>query len=175
VTVRGIFALALLGIGYCGVASAGPAYTADEIVKKFAPVIEMGAPRSVCIGTDADCPPEPSRVDSPVQDLRVTFDLNSATLTPEAKENLDQFALALQDPVLSGHPFSIDGHTDARGAEAYNVELSMRRAQAVAEYLGSKGVDVTKFDIHGFGKSHPLTPQDPFDPANRRVEAHLLQ
>ena len=44
----------------------------------------------------------------------------------------------------------------------------MRRAQAVAEYLGSKGVDVTKFDIPGFGKSHPLT-QDPFDPANRRV------
>jgi outer membrane protein OmpA-like peptidoglycan-associated protein len=173
VTVRGIFALALLGIGYCGVASAGPAYTADEIIQKFTPAIQ-GATRGLCIGTEADCPGAPSRVESPVQDLRVTFDLNSATLTSEAKENLDQFALALKDPLLSGHPFSIDGHTDARGAEAYNVDLSMRRAQAVAEYLGSKGIDVTKFDIRGFGKSHPLT-EDPFDPANRRVEAHLAQ
>jgi outer membrane protein OmpA-like peptidoglycan-associated protein len=170
-----LFALALLGAGYCGVAYAGPAYTADEIIEKFAPAAKMlGASRGICIGTEADCAGAPSRVESPVQDLRVTFDLDSATLTDSAKENLDQFALALESPTLEDLAFSIDGHTDARGAEAYNVDLSVRRAQAVADYLQSKGIDVAKFDVRGFGKSHPLT-QDPFDAANRRVEAHLIQ
>ena len=83
--MRGIFALALLGIGYCGVASAGPAYTADEIIQKFTPAIQ-GATRGICVGTEADCQAAPSRVESPVQDLRVTFDLNSQPLRPRRRK-----------------------------------------------------------------------------------------
>ena len=171
--MRTALALAMLAFGYCGVACAGPAYTANDIIEKFAPAIE-GKTRGICVGTEAECGAATSRVEAPVQDLRVTFDLNSATLTQSAKDNLDQFALALGDPRLASVAFSIDGHTDARGGDSYNDELSLRRAQAVADYLRSKGIDVSKFSVKGFGKSHPLT-QDPFDPANRRVEAHLTQ
>jgi outer membrane protein OmpA-like peptidoglycan-associated protein len=152
-------------------AHAGPAYTADEIINKFAPAVE-GATRGICVGTEAECGAVSNRVEAPVQDLRVMFDLDSATLTSQAKENLDQFAVALGDPRLASVSFSIDGFTDASGSDTYNLDLSQRRAEAVASYLRSKGIDVSKFTVRGFGETHPLT-QDPYDPANRRVEAHL--
>ena len=152
---------------------ADPAYTAEEIIEKFKPAI-LGEQRGICVGTEAECGGTENRIEAPVQNLSVTFDLDSATLTASAIENLDQFAIALKDPLFATVALSIDGHTDARGSDPYNMSLSERRAQAVADYLGSKGIDITKFVVRGFGRSQPLTA-DPFDPANRRVEAHLAQ
>ena len=161
-------------------ASAGPAYNSDSVVDIFlkdkAAASEYKAKvktRGICIGTAAECPtPQP-----PSQahfDLLVSFDFNSDQLTQAAKDNLDQFAKALQDPRLKGEKFEIDGHTDATGAENYNQGLSERRANAVVAYLAAKGIDASALIAKGFGKSKPRVA-DPFSPENRRVETHLIE
>jgi len=72
-------------------------------------------------------------------DLVVNFAYNSDTLTPSAKQNLDEFVKALRDPHLSTAALLVEGHTDAKGSEPYNLALSGRRAAAVVRYLGGKG------------------------------------
>ena len=129
--------------------------------------------RAICIGTAADCPtPKPPAVEH--FDLLVNFDFNSDQLTQAAKDNLNQFARALQDPRLKGEKFEIDGHTDATGTEGYNLGLSERRASAVVSYLASQGLDPSSLIPKGFGKAKPRVA-DPYSPENRRVETHLME
>ncbi len=105
--------------------------------------------------------------------LLITFQLGSAQLTPQAQTNLDQFASAVSDPRLSNAVFAIDGHTDASGGDAQNMALSERRAASVVEYLTAKGVDSSRLVPRGFGEESPRMA-DPYDGANRRVEASLI-
>jgi outer membrane protein OmpA-like peptidoglycan-associated protein len=161
-------------------AFADPAYSADKVLNVFlkdkaaADAFKTESKtRAICIGTAAECPtPKP-----PAQanfDLLVNFDFNSDQLTPTAKQNLDQFAKALQDPRLKGEKFEIDGHTDATGTEDYNQGLSERRANAVVSYLASQGLDPSTLIAKGFGKTKPRVA-DPYSPENRRVETHLIE
>ena len=150
-----------------------PAYTAQGVIDVFLKEKQAsatGEPRSMCIGTEADCPtsaPKPF-------DLLVNFEFDSDRLSKSATENLDEFAKALHDSRLQGEKFEIDGHTDAIGAEDYNRGLSERRADAVVACLVSKGLDASRFVPKGFGKSKPRVP-NPFSPENRRVETHLVE
>lgn len=153
-------------------AHADPAYKADAVADFFAKAA-MGKSRSICFGTAADCPAPPSAAAAKF-DLLVNFEFNSDKLTQAAKENLDQFAKALQDPRLKGQKFEIDGHTDAIGAELYNLGLSERRASSVVAYLASQGLDPASLIPKGFGKSKPRVA-DPYSAENRRVETHLLE
>jgi len=105
-------------------------------------------------------------------DLVVNFDYNSDNLTSSAKENLDEFSKALKDPQLASSAFLVEGHTDARGGNRYNQLLSERRARAVVQYLEVKGIRSQNLEWRGFGKNRPRA-KDPYDPANRRVEARL--
>lgn len=159
---------------------ADPAYSANKLIsifKKDKAAIEAskagGTTRHVCLDTDPDCkasqPPSPTKVD-----LLVNFEFDSDRLTPAAKENLNQFAAALKDPDIKGTKFEIDGHTDATGAEQYNLTLSERRAEAVVGYLVSLGVDGSTLEAKGFGKSKPRVA-DPYSGENRRVETHLTE
>ncbi len=161
-------------------AVADPAYTADKVIGIFLKDKEAedafkaaSKTRAICIGTAADCPtpkaPAPEHFD-----LLVNFDFNSDKLTQAAKDNLDQFAKALQDPRLKGEKFEIDGHTDATGTEIYNLGLSERRANAVVSYLASQGLDPSSLIPKGFGKTKPRVA-DPYSPQNRRVETHLTE
>jgi outer membrane protein OmpA-like peptidoglycan-associated protein len=156
-------------------AHADPAYTASSVVDLFAKekaAKKLGAARKICFQSDPDCG-APAAQTATRFDLLVNFEFDSDRLTAAAKENLSQFAKALLDPQLKGTRFEIDGHTDAKGAEIYNLGLSDRRAKAVVEYLASQGVDSATLVAHGFGKSKPRV-SDPFSPENRRVETHLL-
>lgn len=156
---------------YLAPAAADPAYKADKVADFFAKAKadKLGASRRVCIEGDPDCAtktaPKPF-------DLMVNFEFDSDRLTPSAVENLGQFAEALHDPRLKGQRFAIDGFTDATGAEVYNKTLSERRAEAVAKYLASRGVERGALVAKGYGPTKPRAP-DPFDPVNRRVETHL--
>lgn len=105
--------------------------------------------------------------------LLITFQLGSAELTPQAQTNLDEFASAVSDPRLSNAVFAINGHTDASGGDAQNMALSERRAESVVNYLTQKGVDSSRLIPRGFGEESPRTA-DPYDGANRRVEATLI-
>lgn len=170
------FAIVAASSLFAGQAAADPAYSAKDIVGHFAPDGKLGAPRGICIGTETECGNTGTDASAnAVQsyDLLVTFDLNSDALTDAAKENLNEFAKALADPVLSSARFEVDGHTDARGTEDYNLGLSERRAQAVINYLSSMGIDTSRLTAKGFGKSQPRT-SDPFDAVNRRVETRLV-
>ena len=154
-------------------AVADPAYKASDIVDHFASGIELGATRGLCIGTEAECKVAPSRTKALAAfDLVVTFDYNSDVLTKAARQNLDEFAKALKDPRLSAGSFMVEGHTDAKGSDSYNLSLSERRAAAVVQYLSEKGVDTSKLAARGYGKAKPRA-SNPFDPANRRVETRL--
>jgi outer membrane protein OmpA-like peptidoglycan-associated protein len=177
--MRSILAVAIVAASslFSVQAVADPAYSAKDIVNHFAPDGKLGAARGICIGTEAECG-DGAGTDAAAQavqsyDLLVTFDLNSDSLTVDAKENLDEFAKALQDPTLAAAKFEVDGHTDARGTEDYNLGLSERRAQAVIDYLAGLGIDTSRLTARGFGKSQPRT-DDPFDAVNRRVETRLV-
>ena len=167
--------LAVVGfsLGLSGPAAAEPAYNAADIVSLFAAEAETGATRGICIGTEAECGGATEVTASPTFDLLVTFGLDSDQLTPEAQENLDEFAKALLDPRLSSATFAVEGHTDAIGTDEYNMTLSQRRAAAVVSYLNEKGVESAKLVAKGFGEAQPKAG-DPLDPDNRRVETRIV-
>lgn len=112
---------------------------------------------------------QPGRVD-----LRLSFQLGSAELTPQAKAEAKVFAEALKLPQLSARKFVIEGHTDAQGGRAYNLDLSQRRARAVADYLSSLGVSRDRFEVRGYGFDRPLPGRSAGSQDNRRVEAVLI-
>ncbi|MDR2364552.1 MAG: OmpA family protein [Zoogloeaceae bacterium] len=102
----------------------------------------------------------------------VNFDFDADTLRPESGAVLDEVVkLARENPAWK---FEIGGHTDSLGADAYNQNLSERRAAAVARYLVDKGVDAARLQAKGYGESRPLIPETGDNEAaraqNRRVE-----
>ncbi len=105
----------------------------------------------------------------------VYFQTNSAKLLPRSNKLLDNVAR-----VLRAHPeignIRIEGHTDDRGDDAYNLKLSQQRAESVRAYLAKKQVPVERLDAKGFGKGAPLDPLRTPDAraANRRVEFHIV-
>ncbi|HEX4180279.1 MAG TPA: OmpA family protein [Caulobacteraceae bacterium] len=108
------------------------------------------------------------------KDLLITFVTGSAVLTPQARSNAHEFAVALADPRLKGKRFEIAGYTDASGLAATNLTLSQRRAEAVKDFLVSQGGDAALLDARGYGSQDLAAPNDPKAAANRRVEARLL-
>ncbi len=166
--------LAMVSVGpFSATAMADPSYRASDIIAHFAPQPSLGATRGLCIGTEAECAraaPKPKPAGG--FDLVVNFDFNSDVLTPAARQNLDEFAKALRDERLAARSFVVEGHTDAKGSEAYNTDLSQRRANAVLRYLRDNGVDTSRLVAKGYGESKPRA-RDPFDPVNRRVETRL--
>jgi outer membrane protein OmpA-like peptidoglycan-associated protein len=104
-------------------------------------------------------------------DLRLTFELGSATLTQEAQANAKAFAEALNRPALAGKKVLIEGHTDRQGSADFNLELSQRRAQAVADYLKTLGIAGDRLQVQGHGFAKPISSAPE---KNRRVEAVLV-
>lgn len=108
---------------------------------------------------------------APSLDLEVNFEYASARLTPDARIVLDNLGQALNDPALRDSRMRIAGHTDAKGADAYNLNLSRQRAQSVAEYLSRQhGVDMKRLSVEGFGRTQLLDAANPESAVNRRVQ-----
>lgn len=109
----------------------------------------------------------------------VLFDFDSANLKPEASATLDGLAEAAV--LAQDRAVDIRGHTDSRGADDYNLDLSRRRAEAVRDYLAGRGVDPARMTAEGLGEAQPVAPNEQpdggDDPAgrerNRRVEVLL--
>ena len=105
----------------------------------------------------------------------VNFDFASYRIRPDSYVLLDNAAIALNDPQLSGLRFEINGHTDVVGRLGYNVSLSMLRAGAVVEYLVARGVPRERMRAQGFGPLQLFDSFNPRSPSNRRVEIVALQ
>lgn len=102
--------------------------------------------------------------------LQILFDYNTDTLSEAAKSQLDPVGRALASGDLSGMKFRIEGHTDVIGGDAFNVELSRRRAMAVKEFLTSGyGIPASSIQIEGKGKTDLADEANPTSEANRRV------
>jgi len=104
----------------------------------------------------------------------ILFEFDSYQLNEEAKKTLD----AIYE-VLKNYPdreIQISGHTDNIGTEEYNLELSEKRAKAVANYLLEKGLKEDQISYKGYGSSIPIAPNDTPEnrSKNRRVEIFIL-
>lgn len=107
----------------------------------------------------------------PSIDVEVFFAYDSATLLPQALPKLITLGQALSDPELRGSSFLIAGHTDARGSDYYNLELSNARADAVKRFLVSNfHIDPESLITLGFGEEQLKNPYSPFSGENRRVQ-----
>ena len=102
-------------------------------------------------------------------DLLINFEFDSADLQPKGAKDLDQLVMALKDASMAKLTFVIEGHTDSKGTEEYNLELSKRRAQSVVSYLVRNGVGSERLESKGLGFSQPYYPQRPEAAENRRV------
>ena len=103
----------------------------------------------------------------------VTFAVDSTTISPAFQATLDQIAQSLKD-----YPDSlvdVYGHTDSTGSDAYNQDLSERRARSVANYLAMRGVSSARIRSQGFGEQYPVASNDTEEgrALNRRVEIKI--
>ncbi len=100
----------------------------------------------------------------------VLFPSDQSSLLPDAQTRLDQVAAALM--ATKERNIVIEGHTDSRGSETHNLDLSQRRAESVRSYLVSKGYESDRVQAHGIGKGRPATSNDTAEGRanNRRVE-----
>jgi len=108
-------------------------------------------------------------------DLNIPFDFASANLTGEGREGLRQLALAMRSPRLASVRFLVEGHTDAKGAARYNLDLSSRRAASVVDYLRAQGISAERLDSVGKGFNELLNEADPLAAENRRVRVVALE
>ena len=100
----------------------------------------------------------------------VHFDFNKSKIRPGDAAILDEAA-----DVLNQHKdvnIYVDGYCDAIGSEEYNLKLSQRRSDSVAQYLEGKGIPESRLIPRGFGKTDFVAPNDTDEgrAQNRRVE-----
>jgi len=102
------------------------------------------------------------------------FEFNKSSLLSSAYTELDSLAASIKRQ--DGSRWRIEGHTDAVGSDSYNMELSRRRAQAVADYLASKGVERDRLEIIPLGETRPVAANDTAEgrAMNRRVEINII-
>jgi outer membrane protein OmpA-like peptidoglycan-associated protein len=163
-------ALAVSGMALsAGSAFAVEPYSSNDVIAFFMKSANLGDARGICVGTAEECQQAAA---APGFDVLVTFELNSAVLTPQAVDNLKQVAVALVDPRLSGARFAVEGFTDASGSDSYNMGLSEQRAQSVKDFLVAQGVPAERLAPMGFGEAKPRV-DNPYDPINRRVEMRI--
>src|SRR5262249_20516816 len=109
--------------------------------------------------------------DKPNIDLTITFDYNSAEISAKSLSDVKKLGSALTNPDLKGSTFLLAGHTDAAGGDAYNQELSERRADAIKRYLvDNYHIATSDLVTVGYGKSKLKDPSQPMSEVNRRVQ-----
>lgn len=92
-------------------------------------------------------------INKPVVIENIFYDYDKATLRPESCTALDEMAQIMRDnPNIT---IEMASHTDRHGGEAYNMNLSQRRAQSVIDYLISVGISKDRLQAQGYGKSRP--------------------
>ncbi|MDQ3045906.1 MAG: OmpA family protein [Bacteroidota bacterium] len=107
-------------------------------------------------------------------DSGILFDVNSHALKDEAKKNISELARVLKK--YDDTNILIEGHTDNSGSDDLNQKLSERRADAVADYAKSLGIDGLRMAIKGYGETQAVADNasDGGKQANRRVEIAIM-
>ena len=109
-------------------------------------------------------------------DLEIQFDYNSASIRPASMPSVKALGEALTDQKLKGSIFVVAGHTDGVGGDAFNQNLSERRADTIKQYLVANyyiaGGDLVTV---GYGKTKLKDANDPTNAINRRVQVVNMQ
>ncbi|WP_245652318.1 OmpA family protein [Rufibacter tibetensis] len=125
------------------------------------------------VSTQGKTPPQ-SQLTQPITDIRLTttltlskivrnraivvenifYDYDKADIRPDAAVELDKLVQTLVDnPAIT---IELSSHTDSRGVDIYNQDLSQRRAQSAVDYIISKGIDPKRITARGYGESRPV-------------------
>jgi outer membrane protein OmpA-like peptidoglycan-associated protein len=113
---------------------------------------------------------QPIEVNAAVTLKNIFFDFDKYSLKPESKVELDRLvSLLRQNPSVK---IRINGYTDSVGTPQHNLQLSQHRAQAVVNYLESKGIAASRLSAKGYGASHPVASNETEEgrALNRRTE-----
>jgi OOP family OmpA-OmpF porin len=158
--------LLILVLTASGVSLAQPIKNAsvDQLVEQLA------GPEQPLTRSLRNLKPEPRSID-----LVIQFDFDSAKLQESSKPLLDNLVTAMKTDRLMNIRFKVEGHTDAKGSENYNQNLSMRRAESVVTYMADKGIEKVRMESIGKGFSDLLYPDKPQAMENRRVRITTLQ
>ena len=161
-------------------------YKFDSPPLPIAPLKVAEAPPKAAPPPPPPAPPPPAPAPAPqVQkitlDSKVLFDFDKAVLKPEGKAAIDAQVVGKLAQVTKLDVVLVTGHTDRIGTDEYNQKLSERRADAVRDYLVSKGVDKAKIETIGLGEKQPLVQCDQKNhkdliaclQPNRRVEVEV--
>jgi outer membrane protein OmpA-like peptidoglycan-associated protein len=109
--------------------------------------------------------------DKPKIDLEINFDYNSADISAKSLPSVQALGRALTNTEIKGSTFVVAGHTDAAGSDAYNQDLSERRADSIKRYLVDKyGINGADLVTVGYGESKLKDPSQPLAEVNRRVQ-----
>ena len=116
-------------------------------------------PAMAIVECDPDLVPKPAPAPG-VQKItlasKALFDFDKAVLKPEGQAAIDREVISRLKDVTKLELVLVTGHTDRIGSQAYNQKLSERRANAVRDYLVSKGVARDKIETLGMGKTQPV-------------------
>ncbi len=99
------------------------------------------------------------------------FANNSSELTPQGQNDINELAEKLKEYEIIDS-IEVEGYTDSRGSEQYNLQLSERRAQAVAAQLEKEGIDPAIITTRGLGEADPIASND--TPEGRAINRRVV-
>ncbi len=154
----------IVGAGIGGAAGGYVGYRMDEQIREL---------EEATAGTGVDVGQTPNGDGILVNLPDVTFAVNSANITPAMRQTLDGVAQSMIN--YPNSLIDVMGHTDSTGSDAYNLNLSRQRADAVANYLISRGVAAARVERIGYGEQHPVADNttEAGRQQNRRVEIRI--
>ena len=157
-----------------------PAWNKDNATKECHPELfpepkaaaPEPAPAPVVVAPPPPPPPTPKLM---VFEAAALFGVNKADLSPAGKEKIKEYREQTRAELSSAKTVKITGHTDSSGASEYNQKLSVKRAEAVRDYLISLGADASKMEVSGMGETNPIADNKTAAgrAQNRRVEVEV--
>ncbi|WAT17260.1 OmpA family protein [Aurantiacibacter sp. MUD11] len=154
----------IVGAGIGAAAGGYVGYRMDEQIREL---------EEVTAGTGVDVSETPGGDGILLNFPDVTFAVNSTTISPQMRTTLDGVAQSMID--YPNSLIDVMGHTDSTGSEQYNLDLSRRRAESVANYLVSRGVARARIETIGYGEQYPIADNSTESgrAQNRRVEIRI--
>ena len=154
----------IVGAGIGGVAGGAVGYQLDQQIREL---------DEATAGTGVDVSETPDGTGILVNLPDVTFAVDSTTISPSFRAALDEVAASLQK--YPNSLVDVMGHTDSTGSDAYNLDLSRRRAESVANYLVSRGTNRARIATVGYGEQYPRADNatEAGRALNRRVEIRI--
>lgn len=152
----------IVGAGIGGVAGGVVGYQMDKQIKEL---------KEQTAGSGIDVSQEGDGILVNLPD--VTFAVNSTMISPSFQASLDKVAASMVQ--YPNSLVDVYGHTNSTGSAAYNLDLSKRRADAVARYLISRGVSSARIQTQGMGENYPVASNNTPEgrALNRRVEIKI--